>query len=73
MIVQTINGFDVTGDLKASDMVILSPGGGYGPNEAGYKKQYGRTWGASNGGVTNRYKCDQLPANLQGGCYWRYN
>jgi hypothetical protein len=44
MIVQAINGFDVTGDLKASDMVILSPGGGHGPNEAGCKKQYGRTW-----------------------------
>jgi len=44
MIVQAINGFDVTGDLKVSDMVILSPGGGHGPNEAGCKKQYGRTW-----------------------------
>ena len=44
MIVQAINGFDLTGDLKSSDMVILSPGGGHGPNEAGCKKQYGRTW-----------------------------
>jgi hypothetical protein len=28
MVVQAINNFDVTGDLKASDIVILSPGGG---------------------------------------------
>lgn len=44
MIVQSINGFDLTGDLKSNDIVILSPGGGHGPNEAGCKKQYGRTW-----------------------------
>jgi hypothetical protein len=29
--------------------------------------------GQSNGGVGNGAECANLPQNLQGGCYWRYN
>ncbi len=44
MVVQALNTFDPTGDVKASDVVILTPGGGSGPNEAGCRNQYGTTW-----------------------------
>lgn len=29
--------------------------------------------GADYGGVTSRENCANLPDDLQGGCYWRYN
>ena len=29
--------------------------------------------GKSGGGVTSGNECANLPQNLQGGCYWRYN
>ncbi len=29
--------------------------------------------GDRNGGVKDREACANLPANLQGGCYWRFN
>lgn len=29
--------------------------------------------GANNGGVTKSEDCANLPQNLQGGCYWRFN
>ncbi|KAM7206399.1 glycoside hydrolase [Naviculisporaceae sp. PSN 640] len=74
MVVQAINSFGTpTGDLKANDLIILSPGGGSGPNDAGCRNQYGRIWGSSNGGVTSANDCANLPQNLQGGCYWRWN
>ena len=44
MIVQALNTFDPTGDVKTNDVVILTPGGGSGPNEAGCRNQYGTTW-----------------------------
>lgn len=50
MIVQAVNQFDVTGDLKKDDIVILTPGGGNGPNEAGCRNQYGRNWYVKNKG-----------------------
>jgi len=43
MIVQIINKAPV-GNLKANDMIILTPGGGAGPNEAGCRTQYGMNW-----------------------------
>ncbi|KAM7203935.1 glycoside hydrolase [Rhypophila sp. PSN 637] len=74
MVVQVINSFGSgTNDVKGNDMVILAPGGGAGPNEAGCRSQYGRNWGSNNGGVTSGAECANLPQNLQGGCYWRYN
>ncbi len=45
MIVQAINtAGDPTGDLRAADMVIQTPGGGSGQNSAGCRNQYGTTW-----------------------------
>lgn len=44
MIVQTINLFNPTGDVGANDIVILTPGGGNGPNDAGCRSQYGTNW-----------------------------
>jgi len=73
MIVQVVNNFNATKDLKSNDIVILTPGGGNGPNENGCRNQYGRNWGNSNGGVSKAEDCANLPQNLQGGCYWRYN
>jgi hypothetical protein len=29
--------------------------------------------GNQNGGVDSSAACGNLPQNLQGGCYWRYN
>jgi hypothetical protein len=47
MTVQTIN-VGVVGDgdanVTATDFVILTPGGGVGPNEAGCRNQYGTSW-----------------------------
>ncbi len=44
MVVQAINTFEPSGDVKAGDVVVLTPGGGSGPNEAGCRNQYGTTW-----------------------------
>ena len=44
MVVQNINLFEGSGDVKAGDIVILTPGGGNGPNEAGCRGQYGTNW-----------------------------
>ncbi|KAK5655219.1 hypothetical protein OQA88_6118 [Cercophora sp. LCS_1] len=73
MVVQAINNFDPSGDVQANDIVLLIPGGGSGPNEAGCRNQYGTTWGNSGGGLTNGQECANLPQNLQGGCYFRWN
>jgi len=32
------------GDLKQNDVIILTPGGGSGPNDVGCRAQYGTTW-----------------------------
>ncbi len=73
MVVQAINAATGTGSVTANDMVILTPGGGVGPHSKGCEKQYGATWGQTNGGVDSRQACENLPPNLQGGCYWRFN
>lgn len=46
MIVQSINSFGEagSGDVKPSDIVIMTPGGGNGPNDSGCRNQYGRNW-----------------------------
>ncbi|KAL1898253.1 hypothetical protein Sste5346_003660 [Sporothrix stenoceras] len=73
MIVQAINIGSPSGNVGSNDIVILTPGGGVGPNSAGCRNQYGTSWGQQNGGVGDRSACANLPANLQGGCYWRFN
>ncbi|KAJ9134312.1 Barwin-like endoglucanase [Pleurostoma richardsiae] len=55
------------------EFIIVTPGGGSGPNLSGCKNQYGSTWGRNYGGVLGAGDCESLPDNLQGGCYWRFN
>jgi hypothetical protein len=43
MIVQAINSFTGSGDIPKSDIIILTPGGGVGPNSDGCKTEYGTT------------------------------
>lgn len=44
MTVQSINVGNPFGDVTAKDFVILTPGGGVGPNDAGCRYQYGTSW-----------------------------
>ncbi len=44
MVVQAINVAGTSGDVGADDIVVLTPGGGVGPNDAGCRAQYGTTW-----------------------------
>ncbi|OIW32953.1 barwin-like endoglucanase [Coniochaeta ligniaria NRRL 30616] len=75
MIVQILTPGGSGGDVKRDDLIILIPGGGLGPLNSGCPRQYGNSynWGNNQGGVANRTACEKLPANLQGGCYWRFN
>jgi hypothetical protein len=44
MVVQIINSFSPSGDVGANDIILLTPGGGVGPNNAGCRYQYGTSW-----------------------------
>jgi len=44
MVVQVLNLAKPDGDVGKNDLVILTPGGGSGPNESGCRNQYGTTW-----------------------------
>jgi hypothetical protein len=70
MIVQvTTTGSDLAGD----QFNLLIPGGGEGSTQ-GCTKQYGAdVFGADYGGVAHRDDCDALPAQLQPGCFWRFD
>jgi hypothetical protein len=73
MQVQVLNiGGDKTTN-NANDIIIYTPGGGVGPVFDGCRLQYGRSWGRTIGGVSNKDECANLPQNLQAGCYWRWN
>jgi len=73
MQVQIINiGGDKTTD-STNDLIIYTPGGGVGPVYDGCRLQYGKSWGRTTGGVSNKTACADLPQNLQAGCYWRWN
>ena len=51
------------------------PGGGVGLFN-GCQPQWGAPadgWGDRYGGVQNRDGCNQLPAQLQPGCFWRFD
>lgn len=75
MIVQSIYPGQTGGDVRNNDLIILTPGGGLGPESSGCPRQYGNTyrWGDVYGGFSNRQGCEGLPTNLQAGCYWRFN
>ncbi|KAK3356418.1 family 45 glycosyl hydrolase [Lasiosphaeria hispida] len=53
--------------------IILTPGGGVGPNPKGCNDQFGYDWGRQYGGVVKAEDCVTLPDSLQAGCYWRWN
>ncbi len=42
-------------------------------NNRGTRPVLTPTRGDSYGGITSRQGCENLPANLQAGCYWRFN
>lgn len=72
MIVQATN---TGGDLGDNHFDIALPGGGVGIFN-GCTKQYNAPssgWGARYGGVSSRSECDQLPAAIRPGCYWRFD
>jgi hypothetical protein len=58
---------------SGTDITILTPGGGSGPNPQGCNMQFGRTTGRMYGGVSSGAECELLPDHLRGGCYWRFN
>ncbi|KAJ9132943.1 Barwin-like endoglucanase [Coniochaeta hoffmannii] len=72
MQLQVVNsGGSVTGGVR--QFIVLTPGGGVGPNTQGCDGQWGYDWGRQYGGVTRMQDCELLPDYLQGGCYWRWN
>ena len=72
MQVQVINQGGTT-DNNSRAFMILTPGGGVGPNIQGCEAQYGYDWGRKYGGVVKAEDCVTLPDHLQAGCYWRWN
>lgn len=73
--VQVINEGNGTTATTANSrtFMILTPGGGVGPNIQGCETQYGFDWGRKYGGVVKAEDCVTLPERLQAGCYWRWN
>jgi hypothetical protein len=71
MIVQVTN---TGGDLGNNHFDLQMPGGGFDLFD-GCTNQFGSSsnWGAQYGGVSSRADCDNLPAVLQSGCYWRFD
>ena len=72
MIVQATN---TGGDLGDNHFDLVLPGGGVGTFN-GCTAQYNAPadgWGARYGGVSSRSECDQLPAAIRPGCYWRFD
>ncbi|KEZ39771.1 hypothetical protein SAPIO_CDS9734 [Scedosporium apiospermum] len=72
MQVQVINeGGSVTDGRR--EFIILTPGGGVGPNAQGCESQFGLDWGRQWGGVSQASDCESIPERMQAGCYWRWN
>lgn len=71
LIVQATN----TGsDLGGNHFDLQIPGGGVGIFD-GCSQQFpgNYTWGARYGGVNTRSDCENLPAVLRSGCFWRFD
>ncbi|KZW03707.1 hypothetical protein EXIGLDRAFT_737629 [Exidia glandulosa HHB12029] len=62
------------GDLGSNHFDLLIPGGGVGIFTQGCPAQFG-SWngGQQYGGVSSRAECDNLPAAVRPGCYWRFD
>ncbi|KAL2754978.1 glycoside hydrolase family 45 protein [Sodiomyces alcalophilus JCM 7366] len=72
MVVQATN----TGaDLGDNHFDIAIPGGGVGIFNACTDQWNAPAdgWGERYGGVSSRQECEQLPAALQDGCFWRFD
>lgn len=69
MLVQSVN---TGGDLSGNQFDLQIPGGGTGIFD-GCTAEFGGSWGAQYGGVSNRSQCAALPAKLQAGCEWRFD
>ncbi|CAI4210520.1 unnamed protein product [Parascedosporium putredinis] len=73
MQVQIINEGGSVSESGTRDFILLTPGGGVGPNSQGCSAQYGLDWGRQWGGVSQASDCENIPTNMQAGCYWRWN
>lgn len=71
MIVQATN---TGGDLGQNHFDLLIPGGGVGIFTQGCPAQFG-SWngGQQYGGVSSRSDCNNLPAAVRDGCFWRFD
>lgn len=69
MLVQSVN---TGGDLSGNQFDLQIPGGGTGIFD-GCTAEFGSSWGAQYGGVSNRSQCSTLPTKLQPGCEWRFD
>ncbi|KAI7788284.1 endoglucanase-5 [Diaporthe eres] len=69
MLVQSVN---TGGDLSGNQFDLQIPGGGTGIFD-GCTTEFGSSWGAQYGGISNRSECSALPAKLQAGCDWRFD
>lgn len=71
----TVQATNTGGDLGNSHFDLQIPGGGVGLFN-GCDDQWGAPptgWGAQYGGVGSRGECEQLPAALKPGCFWRFD
>ncbi|KAL1878211.1 homocitrate synthase lys21 [Diaporthe australafricana] len=69
MLVQSVN---TGGDLSGNQFDLQIPGGGTGIFD-GCTSEFGSSWGAQYGGVSNETQCSTLPTKLQAGCDWRFD
>jgi hypothetical protein len=65
-------------DLGAKHFDLMMPGGGFGifngcTGPSGQFSGSESAWGARYGGVASRAACDNLPADVQQGCRWRFD
>ena len=70
MIVQATN---TGGDLGQNHFDLAIPGGGVGLFNGCSQQWGGINLGNQYGGFTDRSQCATLPAQWQGGCYWRFD
>ncbi|CAF3607773.1 unnamed protein product [Rotaria socialis] len=73
LIVQVTN---TGGDLGENHFDIQMPGGGVGLFD-GCSNQFPEvaksSWGQQYGGISQRSECNNLPASLRSGCFWRFD
>ncbi|CAF1393706.1 unnamed protein product, partial [Rotaria sordida] len=73
LIVQVTN---TGGDLGENHFDLQMPGGGVGLFD-GCSKQFPEVskplWGQQYGGISQRSQCNNLPASLRPGCFWRFD